>query len=422
MLILNFFKTNKIVQNTFSKWMIICLAVGILSGTVAAFFLTTLNWVTIFRMTHPKILYCIPIGGLLIGVLYHYKGKDIVKGNNLLLEEYDKPKKKIPLKMVPFIYIGTLITHLFGGSAGREGTAVQMGGAIADQFSDLFNLTENERRTILLLGISAGFAAVFGTPLAGALFALEITFHSAFSKKSLVLSFIVAYIAAYTVSFWNVSHTHYRIPTYFTWNIINFVWLALVSILFGLFALLFAHATHFWNLFFSKTIAFPPYRPMIGGVLLVIIIVCTNTQSYEGLGIQQIQGAFYTPADPFAFLIKIGLTSLTLGAGFKGGEVTPLFFIGATLGSALAVFVPLPISLLTAVGFVAVFAGATHTPIACAVMGLELFGFDAFFYVLVSCSIAYFASGTKGIYSAQILNGPKIKMYKKFKTIVLDFL
>jgi len=136
-------------------------------------------------MTHPKILYCIPIGGLLIGVLYHYKGKDIVKGNNLLLEEYDKPKKKIPLKMVPFIYIGTLITHLFGGSAGREGTAVQMGGAIADQFSDLFNLTENERRTILLLGISAGFAAVFGTPLAGALFALEITFHSTFSKKVL---------------------------------------------------------------------------------------------------------------------------------------------------------------------------------------------------------------------------------------------
>ena len=156
------------------KWILICALIGIFSGSTSAFFLVSLEWVTQIRELNNWLTWLLPLGGLIIGLLYHYLGKDVVKGNNLLLEEYENPKKTIPLKMAPLVLIGTLVTHLFGGSAGREGTAVQMGGAISDQLTGLFKLSNSDRKTVIILGISAGFASVFGTPLAGALFALEV--------------------------------------------------------------------------------------------------------------------------------------------------------------------------------------------------------------------------------------------------------
>jgi len=157
-----------------SKWIIICALIGILSGSASAFFLVSLEWVTQFRIAHDWIIWLLPIGGLLVGLSYYYFGESVVKGNNLLLEEYENPQKTIPFKMAPLVLLGTLLTHLFGGSAGREGTAVQMGGAIADQFTKFFKLDNSERKILIILGISAGFASVFGTPLAGAIFALEV--------------------------------------------------------------------------------------------------------------------------------------------------------------------------------------------------------------------------------------------------------
>jgi hypothetical protein len=155
------------------QWLVICALIGLFSGSASAFFLVALEWVTKIREHNAWLIWLLPIGGLIIGLLYHYYGASVSKGNNLLLEEYENPQQPIPFKMAPLVLIGTLITHLVGGSAGREGTAVQMGGAIADQFSKLFHLNKNDRKTILILGISAGFASVFGTPLAGALFALN---------------------------------------------------------------------------------------------------------------------------------------------------------------------------------------------------------------------------------------------------------
>ena len=166
------------------KWVLICVLIGFFSGTASAFFLTTLQWATEYRIANHWIIIFLPIGGLLVGLSYYYWGQDVVKGNNLLLDEYQNPKKTIPLKMAPLVYFGTIITHLFGGSAGREGTAVQMGGAIADQFQKIFNLKNSDRKTLIILGISAGFASVFGTPLTGAIFAIEILFFS----KILMLS------------------------------------------------------------------------------------------------------------------------------------------------------------------------------------------------------------------------------------------
>ena len=402
------------------QWIVICALIGFISGSASAFFLVSLEWVTQIREHNTWVIWLLPIGGLIIGLLYHYYGASVVKGNNLLLEEYENPQKLIPFKMAPLVLIGTLITHLVGGSAGREGTAVQMGGAIADRFSNWFQLDKIDRKTILILGISAGFASVFGTPLAGALFALEVVYFSKINFKSVVLSFAVAYAAYYTVELWQVQHTHYSISYLPEINGMNIVWTMGTGILFGLAAMLFSRTTHFWSQLFSKYIHYAPIRPLIGGAVLAIILFYIGTTKYIGLGVPEIVNAFSTPNKSYDFLIKILFTSFTLGAGFKGGEVTPLFFVGATLGSALSVIVPLPIALLAGMGFVAVFSGATHTPIACTVMGIELFGIESGVFIVIACVVAYFTSGAVGIYHSQIVKGPKSYLYKKINRFRLD--
>lgn len=398
-----------------AKWILICVLIGIFSGSASAFFLVSLEWVTQFREHHNWMIWLLPIGGLCIGLLYHYYGNDVVKGNNLLLEEYEKPQKTIPLKMAPLVLISTLITHLFGGSAGREGTAVQMGGAIADQFKELFKLNNSDRKTLIILGISAGFASVFGTPLAGSLFALEVLYFSKINFKSIVLSFLVAYVAHYTVEIWHVKHTLYTIPIVPEMTLKIIPWIIIVGILFGLTSMLFSRTTHFWGRLFSKTIQYAPLRPFVGGVILAVAIYFIGNTKYIGLGIPTIVDSFSTPNASYEFLLKILFTGFTLGAGFKGGEVTPLFFVGATLGSALSLVVPLPIALLAGMGFVAVFSGATHTPIACTVMGMELFGLESGLFIGIACVIAYFSSGSIGIYSAQLVKGAKYQLYQRVK-------
>src|SRR6187431_214738 len=411
---MDFEKIKQIMLITL-KWVFICCLIGIFSGSASAFFLVSLEFVTQVRTDNIWIIWLLPLGGLLIGYGYFYFDSKIAKGNNLLLEEYNKPEKKIPFMMAPLVLLATLVTHLFGGSAGREGTAVQMGGAIADLCSSIFRLNHSERRTLIVLGISAGFASVFGTPLAGAIFALEIVFFSKISFRSIVLSFLVAYVAYFTVEFYEIKHTHYSIPLVPEMNLTTLFLVLIVSILFGLAALVFSRSTHFWGKLFSKNIKYPPLRPFIGGIILALAIYFIGTTKYIGLGVPMIVEAFSSHNTPYDFLLKILFTGFTLGAGFKGGEVTPLFFVGATLGSTLSLVVPLPIALLAGMGFVAVFSGATHTPIACTVMGMELFGINCGIYIGIACLIAYFSSGSIGIYKSQILRGPKSILYQSFR-------
>nr|WP_294922838.1 voltage-gated chloride channel family protein [uncultured Flavobacterium sp.] len=401
---------------TISKWIFICVLIGFFSGSASAFFLVSLEFVTQFRIQHDWIIWFLPIGGLLVGLSYYYWGESVVKGNNLLLEEYENPKEVIPFKMAPLVLFGTLLTHLFGGSAGREGTAVQMGGAIADQFTKIFKLDNSERKILIILGISAGFASVFGTPLAGAIFALEVLYFSKINFKSSVLSFLVAFVAYYTVELWQVKHTHYNIPVVSELNFTTFFYTILIGILSGLAALLFSRSTHFWGSFFLKNIKFPPLRPFIGGIILAIAIAGFGFTKFSGLGVPVIVDSFSNANPWYNFLLKILFTGFTLGAGFKGGEVTPLFFVGATLGSALSLIVPMPIALLAGLGFVAVFSGATHTPIACTIMGMELFGIQPGIFIAIACTTAYFSSGSTGIYKSQIVKGFKYKLYQKLNS------
>ena len=389
------------------KWLLISAIVGALCGSASAYFLVSLEWATNWRENHLWIIALLPLGGLIIGLLYHYYGSSVVKGNNMLLEELHSPKQIIPFRMAPLVLFGTIVTHFFGGSAGREGTAGQMGGAIADQFTKLFNMRPRDRKILLIIGISGGFASVFGTPLAGAVFALEVLVLGRIRYEAILPSFLTAVIANYTCHLWGVGHTLYSIPHVPDMNVLNLVIAAGAGIIFGLIAMFFSNITHFWGGFFKTKVSYAPLRPFIGGIVIAFAVFALGTTRYIGLGVPVIEEAFKHDVASYDFLLKILFTSFTLGAGFKGGEVTPLFFIGATLGNALAFFVPLPIALMAGMGFVAVFSGATNTPLACTLMGIELFGIESGVYIAIACVTAYLFSGHTGIYSAQIIGSPK---------------
>lgn len=400
----------------FIKWTFICLIAGVLIGSAAAFFLKSLDFATNWREAHLWIIYSLPIIGFAIGAMYHYWGDNAKKGNNLLLEEHNDPQSKIPFKMAPLVYIGTILTHLAGGSAGREGTAVQMGGAIADQFTTLFKLDPKQRKTILIVGISAGFAAVFGTPFAGAIFALEIMLFKNIRIADVVPSFAAAYIAHYTCLAWNIQHTSYHINFIPSISAAAIVSTFLAGLIFGLTAMFFTRLNGLWSIIFSK-IKYEPLRPFIGGIVLIIVIGLLGTTKHIGLGIPTIIDSFNIPVGNYDFLIKLLLTTFTLSAGFKGGEVTPLFFIGATLGNALIWLIPLPMALLAGMGFVAVFAGATHCSIASIALGIEMFGIEAGVFIGMASVVSYFTSGANGIYSAHLKEGAKFQFYNYIKRI-----
>ncbi|MFP9116016.1 voltage-gated chloride channel family protein [Flavobacterium sp. RHBU_3] len=400
---------------SFWKWLLLSVPIGVLVGCASAFFLWSLNWATDYRESHLWLIALLPLGGFIIGLTYHYFGESVVKGNNLLLEEMHSPKKIIPFRMAPLVLFGTLATHFFGGSAGREGTAVQMGGAIADRFTKWFRLEDTDRKVVLIMGISAGFASVFGTPLAGAVFAVEVMMIGKVRYKALLPSFAVAYIADWACELWNIGHTHYSIPFVPDVTTEGLLYTLLCGILFGIAALLFSKAIHFFGAQFKKHISYPPLRPVIGGVVIALAVWALSTTKYIGLGVPTIVESFSVSEPPYAFLLKLLLTTFTLGASFKGGEVTPLFFIGATLGSALFMVVPLPLALLAGMGFVAVFSGATNTPVACTLMGIELFGLEAAGYLAVACAVAYLFSGHTGIYSSQVIGGPKQLILDRIK-------
>ncbi len=388
----------------FAQWLGLGGAVGAACGLASGVFLLLLERVTALRNAHEVLVYTLPVAGVLIGLFYERWGESIRGGNNLIIDSVHEDTPQIPVRMAPMVLVGTLLTHLFGGSAGREGTAVQMGGSMADAIAHRFGLGRHARRQLLAAGMAGGFGSVFGTPIAGTLFGLEVVVMGRMEYDALVPSLVAALVGDRVTRALGVRHTAYpSLPT----TVPTFAVLgkdAVIGVAMAFATVAFVELTHFLKRELERRIPRLPIRMMVGGLAVVLMWRASGTSDYLGLGVPTIVRSFVDPGLPlYAFAAKIVFTSVTLAAGFLGGEVTPLFFVGATLGNVLARGLGLPLSLGAGVGLAAVFGAAANTPIALSVMAIELMGVGVLPHVVVVTIVAYLLSGHRGIYPAQRL-------------------
>jgi H+/Cl- antiporter ClcA len=393
----------------FAKWTFLAGILGLLAGGASAVFLVGLEWVTQFRLVHPWLLYLLPVAGLAMGLFYWWFAPDLERGSNLLLDEIHEPSRGVPMRLAPTILIATWVSHLFGASVGREGTAIQMGGSLASGIARALRLDRHDLRVLLMAGIAAGFGSVFGTPLAGMVFGMEVLALGRLRYDGLIPCLVGSGIGdaacRWLTHQWHYEHSHYavpHVPALDAWLVGKVI---LASVAFALISIAFTELQHGIKRLFERFVAWPPWRYAIGGIG-VIALASLFGDAYLGLSLPLLRGSFEPAGVPtFAFLGKLVFTAWTLGAGFKGGEVTPLFIMGATAGYTLGGVLGVPPEYLAALGFVAVFAAAANTPLACAIMGLELFASSVSLehgsMFALACIAAYFLSGHRGIYVAQ---------------------
>ncbi len=406
-------KEQAALIRTLVKWVILGCWAGVVSGAASAVFLLALDAATRYREANPWLLCLLPVCGILIYFAYSRYGKDVEAGNNLLLETVHNPEATIPFRMAPMVLISTVATHLFGGSAGREGTAVQMGASLANLARGPLKLSAADHRILVMSGISGGFGSVFGTPLAGTVFGLEVLTIGRMSYEAIIPCFVASVVGDIVCR--SLGVVHHKYPTVLTAEPSLKTWVLIVisGALFAGAAALFGELTHQITQLTKKHLPRPWMRPVVGGLAVIGLAWALGTRAYLGLSLPLIAQSFTPQGVPTgAFLLKILFTAITLGTGFKGGEVTPLFCIGATLGAAFAHFTHQPIELFAALGFVAVFAGAANTPLACAVMGIELFGHHIASPLMAACIVSYILSGHRGIYLSQRIHTPKSQSIK----------
>jgi H+/Cl- antiporter ClcA len=397
------------------KLIALVVLMSALVGSACSFFLWSLEVVTRVRFDHPWLLWLLPVAGVVVARLYQRHGGTSDGGNNLILDRIHDPGGGVPRRMAPLVLFGTLVTHLFGGSAGREGTAVQMGGSLASAVARYFQLDAEQLPALLMAGVAAGFGAVFGTPLAGAVFAVEVVVIGKPKLRALPICLLAAYAGDWTCRAWGVSHECYHIEEIagsLTAGIPNLGILGkvlLAAVAFGLAGWLFATLAHRLSAGLKRWIPNSIWRPAAGGAAIIVLFLIVGRADYLGLGAWSPDPQAVTLTSLFesaeihswAWAWKLIFTAITVASGFKGGEVTPLFFIGAALGNALAGVLGAPPELFAGLGMVAIFAGASNTPVACTLMGIELFGIHFALPIALACGVAFLCSGHAGIYRSQ---------------------
>ena len=394
------------------KWLLVSGITGLLCGVLGSAFHVGVEEATVFRMAHPWVLYTLPAAGLLVVAIYKFTRAEGQSTNNIIDEV--QSGQGISLALLPAIFFSTIVTHLAGGSAGREGAALQMGGAIGFNTGRLLRLDDKDLRTATLTGMAAFFSALFGTPLAATIFAMAVVsvgllYHAAF------IPCFVASLTAYGISLLlGVAPTRFAVlaPAVSAGMLLR---VAILATLAAMVSVLFCATLHTAEHLFQRFFRNPWLRAFCGGALLLVLTLLLHTTDYNGAGMALITAAVEEGhAHPLAFLLKILFTAITLGAGFKGGEVVPSFFVGAAFGCVAGPLLGIPAGFAAAIGLVSVFCGAVNCPIASMFLSVELFGAGGLLYFALACGLSYVLSGYSGIYSSQRI------LYDKLKAQYID--
>ncbi|MBQ3162316.1 MAG: chloride channel protein [Oscillospiraceae bacterium] len=401
----------------FVKWALIASIVGVIVGLAGVAFHHALGFATEFRTENRVIIFAMPIAGLIITAIYRLLGMSNDPGTNCIIKGA-RGEEKVSLKLAPLIFAATFLTHLTGGSAGREGAALQIGGSLASPFAKLFRMDKKDTATMIMCGMAAGFSALFGTPVAAAVFAVEVTIVAAAQYSALVpcmISGIAASVVARIFSVKPESFIVQGIPALDGNSGLDLVRVAVLGIGCAAVSILFCVTIKAAKRTFVKYIKNDFVQVLVGSGIVILLTVLLGTTDYNGAGMDVIERAFSGKASPFAFALKILFTALTLGAGFKGGEIVPSFFTGATFGCFFGGLIGLDPSFGAAVGLLAVFCGVTNCPFATIILSIELFGAGGLSYYALAIAISYMLSGYSGLYSAQQFYQSKLKPVKYMK-------
>lgn len=383
---------------------------GIVLGFVGTAFYYGMQFVTDTRLQHPWLIFLLPGAGAAIVGLYHLLHDEKDTGTNLVLSAIHS-NQNIPLRMAPLIFIATLLTHLFGGSAGREGAALQLGGSIGNSLGKLFRFDEKDQHIMIMCGMSAAFSALFGTPLAAAIFSMEVVSVGIMHYSALVPCVIASLIAHGIATACGIAPEIFPIASIPAFSPKTAIIIGVFAVLCALVSILFCTILHNAERLYKKFFQNPYIRAVVGGCIVIVLTLLVGDQTYNGTGMSVIAGCMEGNAVfPLAFLLKMLFTAATLGAGYKGGEIVPTLFIGATFGSFFATITGCSVPLCAAVGMGAVFCGVTNSPITSLLICFELFGFEGMPYFLIAIALSYMLSGYYGLYSSQKI------IYSKYKT------
>ena len=403
----SFKKAAEYIFNFF-KWIFLACVTGAVGGLVGSAFHLSIEYVTGIREKYTWVIYFLPLGGIVIAFLYKICRLDKNGGTDFIISSV-REKEKVPLLLAPLIFVSTVITHLCGGSAGREGAALQLGGTIGSQVGSVFRLGEKDMHLIIMCGMSGVFSALFGTPLTATVFAMEVISVGVVYYSSLVPSLtssLVAYAVSRLFKIAPVAFKLSQIPQIGVKSLLKAVVLATVC---AVVSIVFCISMHLGHTYLPKLIKNSFLRAAAGGTLIILLTLLVGNYDYNGAGMNIIENAINGSAVPYAFLLKMIFTVITISCGYKGGEIVPTFFIGATLGCAVGPLLGLPAGFSAALGLVALFCSVVNCPIASMILSVEMFGSEGFVFFGVVCAVSYVLSGYYSLYGTQKIMYSKVK-------------